>query len=61
MDCAAKLMLLNHTRIPQCIWFLFYFADSIEMLYVARVCAGLTGGGMSLVLPIFIGEIADRR
>ncbi|XP_017858727.1 PREDICTED: facilitated trehalose transporter Tret1-like [Drosophila arizonae] len=43
-----------------CIWFLFYFAESIEMLYVARVCAGLTGGGMSLVLPIFIGEIADR-
>ncbi|KAH8267473.1 hypothetical protein KR018_006737 [Drosophila ironensis] len=43
-----------------CIWFLFYFAQSIEMLYVARVCAGLTGGGMFVVLPIFIGEIADN-
>ncbi|KAH8413446.1 hypothetical protein KR009_011338 [Drosophila setifemur] len=42
-----------------CIWFLFYFAQSIEWLYVARVCAGLTGGGMFVVLPIFIGEIAD--
>ncbi|EDV32169.1 uncharacterized protein Dana_GF14173 [Drosophila ananassae] len=42
-----------------CIWFLFYFATSIEWLYVARVCAGLTGGGMFVVLPIFIGEIAD--
>lgn len=46
---------------PQCIWFLFYFAASIEWLYVARVCAGLTGGGMFVVLPIFIGEIADTR
>lgn len=45
----------------QCIWFLFYFAQSIEWLYVARVCAGLTGGGMFVVLPIFIGEIADNR
>ncbi|XP_032569884.1 facilitated trehalose transporter Tret1 [Drosophila sechellia] len=43
-----------------CIWFLFYFAQSIEWLYVARVCAGLTGGGMFVVLPIFIGEIADN-
>ncbi|EDW63941.1 facilitated trehalose transporter Tret1 [Drosophila virilis] len=43
-----------------CIWFLFYFAESIEWLYVARVCAGLTGGGMFVVLPIFIGEIADN-
>ncbi|KAH8391771.1 hypothetical protein KR215_002775 [Drosophila sulfurigaster] len=43
-----------------CIWFLFYFAQSVEWLYVARVCAGLTGGGMFVVLPIFIGEIADN-
>ncbi|XP_039479065.1 facilitated trehalose transporter Tret1 [Drosophila santomea] len=43
-----------------CIWFLFYFAQSIEWLYVARVAAGLTGGGMFVVLPIFIGEIADN-
>lgn len=43
-----------------CIWFLFYFAQSIEWLYVARVFAGLTGGGMFVVLPIFIGEIADN-
>ncbi|XP_068151164.1 facilitated trehalose transporter Tret1 [Drosophila tropicalis] len=43
-----------------CIWVLFYFASSVEMLYVARVCAGLTGGGMFVVLPIFISEIADN-
>ncbi|XP_023165977.2 facilitated trehalose transporter Tret1-like [Drosophila hydei] len=42
------------------IWFLFYFANSIEMLYVARFCAGITGGGLYVVLPIFIGEIADK-
>ncbi|KAM8716065.1 hypothetical protein ACLKA7_003017 [Drosophila subpalustris] len=43
-----------------CIWFLLYFAQSVEWLYVARVCAGLTGGGMFVVLPIFLGEIADN-
>lgn len=31
------------------------------MLYVARFCAGITGGGLYVVLPIFIGEIADKR
>ncbi|XP_023165976.2 facilitated trehalose transporter Tret1 isoform X2 [Drosophila hydei] len=44
-----------------CIWLLLYFADSVEWLYVARMCAGLTGGGMFIVLPLFIGEIADKR
>ncbi|EDW03491.1 facilitated trehalose transporter Tret1 [Drosophila grimshawi] len=43
-----------------CIWILFYFAESIEWLYVARVCTGLTGGGIFIVLPMFIGEIADN-
>ncbi|XP_017858723.1 PREDICTED: facilitated trehalose transporter Tret1-like [Drosophila arizonae] len=47
---------LPHT----CIWILFYFADSVEWLYAARVCAGLSGGGMFIVLPLFIGEIADK-
>lgn len=28
---------------------------------MARVCAGITGGGIYSVLPIFIGEIADSR
>ncbi|XP_030383445.1 facilitated trehalose transporter Tret1 [Scaptodrosophila lebanonensis] len=43
-----------------CIWILFYFAQSIEWLYVARVCAGITGGGTFVVLPTFIGEIAGN-
>uniref|UniRef100_A0A1I8PFZ0 Major facilitator superfamily (MFS) profile domain-containing protein n=1 Tax=Stomoxys calcitrans TaxID=35570 RepID=A0A1I8PFZ0_STOCA len=41
------------------LWILVYFAKSVEYLYAARVCAGLTGGGIYIVLPIFIGEISD--
>ncbi|KAH8403344.1 hypothetical protein KR222_011071, partial [Zaprionus bogoriensis] len=43
-----------------CIWIFFYFADSVEWLYVARLCNGLTGGGLFVVLPIFISEISDN-
>ncbi|XP_073824940.1 facilitated trehalose transporter Tret1-like isoform X2 [Musca autumnalis] len=42
-----------------CLWLLLYFAESVEYLYVARICGGLTGGGIFIVIPIFIGEIAD--
>lgn len=30
-------------------------------LYVGRVFAGITGGGMYICLPLFVAEIADPR
>ncbi|XP_005190294.1 facilitated trehalose transporter Tret1-like [Musca domestica] len=42
-----------------CLWMLLYFAESVEYLYAARICGGLTGGGVFIVIPIFISEIAD--
>lgn len=41
------------------LWLILYFAKSIKFLYAARICGGLTGGGIYVVLPIFISEISD--
>ncbi|XP_023296253.2 facilitated trehalose transporter Tret1-like [Lucilia cuprina] len=42
-----------------CLWLFIYFAHSIELLYAARIFGGLTGGGIYIVIPIFISEISD--
>ncbi|XP_022232404.2 facilitated trehalose transporter Tret1 [Drosophila obscura] len=44
-----------------CLWFLVYFAQSVEYLYVGRLLAGITGGGMYIVHPIFLSEISDAN
>uniref|UniRef100_A0A0A1WW99 Facilitated trehalose transporter Tret1 n=1 Tax=Zeugodacus cucurbitae TaxID=28588 RepID=A0A0A1WW99_ZEUCU len=42
-------------------WILVYFARSVEYLYVSRFLAGVTGGGTYVIIPIFIGEIAEPK
>ncbi|XP_004518959.1 facilitated trehalose transporter Tret1 [Ceratitis capitata] len=42
-------------------WILVYFASSVDFLYVSRFLAGVTGGGTYVVIPIFIGEIAEPK
>ncbi|XP_054085996.1 facilitated trehalose transporter Tret1-like [Zeugodacus cucurbitae] len=42
-------------------WILIYFANSVEYLYVGRFLAGVTGGGTYVIIPIFIGEIAEPK
>ncbi|XP_041566229.1 facilitated trehalose transporter Tret1 [Drosophila elegans] len=44
-----------------CLWILVYFAQSVEYLYVGRLLAGICGGGMYIVHPIFLSEIADAN
>ncbi|EDW03497.1 facilitated trehalose transporter Tret1 [Drosophila grimshawi] len=44
-----------------CFWLLSYFAETVEYLYLARLLAGITGGGGYIVLPIFISEISDDK
>ncbi|XP_044571402.1 facilitated trehalose transporter Tret1 isoform X2 [Drosophila ananassae] len=42
-------------------WILIYFATSVTYLYVARFLAGMTGGSILIVFPIFVSEIADTN
>lgn len=40
-------------------WSLLIFSSQVVHLYMARFFAGLTGGGLFVVLPVFVAEIAD--
>uniref|UniRef100_A0A1Y1KR51 Major facilitator superfamily (MFS) profile domain-containing protein n=2 Tax=Photinus pyralis TaxID=7054 RepID=A0A1Y1KR51_PHOPY len=42
-------------------WFLIAFASSIEYLYVARVLSGIAGDVGFVAVPMYVGEISDKR
>ncbi|KAG4071144.1 hypothetical protein HA402_003276 [Bradysia odoriphaga] len=42
-------------------WLLIWFAQNVYYLYVARFLNGMTGGGMYILIPLFLIEIADDR
>ncbi|KAL7741778.1 hypothetical protein ACLKA6_000386 [Drosophila palustris] len=57
----SRLCLL-FVALPQtCLWFLVYFADSVEYLYVGRFLAGISSGGMYIVHSMFLSEISDAK
>jgi MFS family permease len=43
-----------------CFWTLVYTSKHVFQLYVARVCAGLTGGGTIRTLSMFVTEISEK-
>jgi len=42
-------------------YILTYIATNVNHLYAARFCAGVTGGGLFRIIPLYIGEIAESR
>ncbi|XP_065372328.1 facilitated trehalose transporter Tret1-like [Calliphora vicina] len=52
--CMYLIVMPNMTA-----WILIFFSKSYIYLYVARFLTGTTGGGMFVVVPIFISEISD--
>lgn len=42
-------------------WLMVWFGNTAVYLYIGRVFAGATGGGMYICLPLFVAEIADHR
>ncbi|KAK4875796.1 hypothetical protein RN001_012218 [Aquatica leii] len=42
-------------------WILIAFATSVEFLYVARFLSGMAGDVAFVSVPMYIGEIADRK
>ncbi|XP_036321248.1 facilitated trehalose transporter Tret1-2 homolog [Rhagoletis pomonella] len=60
LDLIGRKLCIYLLAVPHiCFWILVYFAPSIEYLYAARFASGMTGGGTWVVIPIYIGEIAD--
>ncbi|XP_050323526.1 facilitated trehalose transporter Tret1-like [Bactrocera neohumeralis] len=42
-------------------WILAYFVQNIDYLYAGRFLAGVTGGGLFLITPIFQSEILNKN
>lgn len=45
----------------QIFWVIVLFARQVEYLYMGRILAGFTGGGIYVCIPLFVAEIADQR
>uniref|UniRef100_A0A8D8B3U9 Facilitated trehalose transporter Tret1 n=1 Tax=Culex pipiens TaxID=7175 RepID=A0A8D8B3U9_CULPI len=58
----GKKVALLSLAVPHLIlWTLLYLGDNVYYIYAARVLAGITGGGMFALVPLFVADIADRR
>lgn len=42
-------------------WLLLIFSKYVMHLYLARFFAGFTGGGLFVVIPVFVADIADPK
>ncbi|KAG5667691.1 hypothetical protein PVAND_015663 [Polypedilum vanderplanki] len=61
-DILGKKISLIILLVPNVIfWLLIYFSTNVIHIYIARAIAGLTGGGLLRILPLFTGEIAESH
>jgi SP family facilitated glucose transporter-like MFS transporter 8 len=42
-------------------WLCVIFGNSVQYLYLARIFLGITGGGMVIVLPLYVADIAEKQ
>lgn len=49
------------SQILQVFWLLVYIGADVDHLYVARFFGGLTGGGLTRTIPLFIAEISENK
>lgn len=42
-------------------WILTLCAKSVEFLYIARFIGGLSSGGLFIIVPLYVGEIAENK
>lgn len=54
---ALFLVMIPHL----CFWILVYYATHAYHLYLARMLAGLTGGGSIRIISIYVAEITENR
>ncbi|TDG42783.1 hypothetical protein AWZ03_010795 [Drosophila navojoa] len=62
LDRLGRKVCMNLLAIPNMTyWILIYVAKDVTYLYAGRFLAGITGGGVYVVLPIFVAEISDNN
>lgn len=42
-------------------WLLIFFGKQVYMLYLARICSGIAGGGIFVTITLFIADVAEDR
>lgn len=42
-------------------WLLIWFAQNVYYLYAARTLSGIVGGGIFILIPLYLSEIASDR
>lgn len=42
-------------------WLLIYYAQNVYYLYASRILNGFVGGGVFVMVPLFLSEIASDR
>ncbi|KAH8391912.1 hypothetical protein KR215_009165, partial [Drosophila sulfurigaster] len=57
----SKACLLFIALPHSCLWIMVYFATSVEYLIAGRLLAGITGGGIYIIHPLFISEYTDAN
>ncbi|XP_062551192.1 facilitated trehalose transporter Tret1-like [Armigeres subalbatus] len=43
------------------LWSLLWMGDNVYYVYIARYLGGLTGGGIFVIVPLYVADIVDRR
>lgn len=62
MERLGRKWTLISFSIPMVIgWFVVIFAQNVYYLYVARVMHGFVCGGIIVISPVFLTEIANDR
>ncbi|XP_031619245.1 facilitated trehalose transporter Tret1-like [Contarinia nasturtii] len=55
----GRKLLLILISIPTNVnWLIIFFASNVYQLYVARIIGGFVGGGVFVIIPLFLSEIA---
>lgn len=57
---SKRIMLVLTAPVFLC-WTLIYFGDTYYHILIARLCTGLTAGGVQSTIILYISEIADNR
>lgn len=62
LDLIGRKNTLFLLAVPHMIfWSMIFFANDVGFLYAARVFGGTTGGGVYVVIPLVVAEIADPK
>ncbi|XP_055858501.1 facilitated trehalose transporter Tret1-like isoform X1 [Episyrphus balteatus] len=62
LDSIGRKLCIYLVALPHIgFWIMVYFATDVSHLYMARLFGGFAGGGIYVLIPIFVSEIADAK